>query len=596
MASSPLVPNQIAPESRQDAEALLGRIAQAGHAIGPAIWPQLPKPVPVDGRYTLVERRYRALVEHIPVVTFLASLEHEAQELYVSPQIEELLGYTQKEWLEDPFLWYNRLHPDDRQRWAEEFARTCATGTRFRSEYRFIARNDRTVWVHGECQVIRDDQGVPLFLQGIAYDITESKEAQELLRRTGQELEQRVQARTAELRQEVQRSQELADQLAEEGRRKDEFLAVLAHELRNPLAPVPPALHLLRQEQTDPDNRRWAIDMIDRQVSQMSRLIDDLLDVSRISRGKIALHVSVVDLRDVMERAVDVVRPALEVRRHRLVVHPAAEPAWVRGDAVRLEQIASNLLTNAVKYTEPGGLIEVQVGRQETDAILRVRDNGIGIPPEMLERIFEMFAQVNTSAARPAQWGLGIGLALVRGLVQLHGGTVTALSEGPGQGSEFIIRLPLVVQASGGPAAGPSGQKAKPLPCWRILLVEDNADAARALSLLLRAWGQDVSTVHDGASALAALAANPPELIFMDIGLPGMDGYDLARRIRTEPGGDRLILVALTGYGRPEDRQRALDAGFDFHLTKPIGAEVLRHLLRPDGELFARKSLGNPRS
>jgi PAS domain S-box-containing protein len=586
--ASPLTPHADAPQTLAEAEALLDQIGAAAHEQGSLFWAGLLRPSHGQDRQVFAERRFRALVEQIPVVTFLGALDQDIQELYISPQIEKLLGFTQKEWLENPFLWYNQLHADDRQRWADEFAQTCATGTMFCSEYRFIARDGRVVWVHGECQVIRDEHGTPLFLQGIAYDITESKKAHELLQGVSQELELRVQKRTAELSQEVQRRQLLADQLAEEGKRKDQFLAVLAHELRNPLAPVLPALDLLRQEDVDPEERRWAIDMIGRQVGQMARLIDDLLDVSRISRGKVTLEHSVLDLTVVANRAIGMVRPLLQERQHKLIVQEAPEPILVSGDPLRLEQIISNLLTNAAKYTEPGGSIRLELVRDEGNAVLRVGDNGIGIPPEMLDKIFEMFTQVDTSIGRPTQRGLGIGLALVRGLVQLHGGDVTASSAGLGKGSEFTVRLPLTKSEFSKNTAN-AGQHDEPLPRRKVLIVEDNADAARALSLMLRAWDQDVTAVLDGAAALMEIQANPPEIVFMDIGLPVMDGYELASRIRDDPAGREMILIAISGYGRPEDRERALEAGLDFHLTKPVQTDSLRQLLADHGNLVNRR-------
>jgi two-component system CheB/CheR fusion protein len=323
------------------------------------------------------------------------------------------------------------------------------------------------VWVRGECRVVRDGDGRPLFLQGIAYDITESKEAEEALRRTHDDLAALVAARTADLaranealRAEIRQRERLeealrqrAEQLAEEGRRKDHFLAILAHELRNPLAPLRNALEILRQPAAREPARAWAKDAMDRQLRQMGRLIDDLLDVSRINQGKIELRRERVDLSAVVSRAAESARPFLCERRHELAVSLPTAPVWLDADPLRLEQVAVNLLNNAAKYTEPGGHVRVSAEREGGEAVLRVRDTGVGIPPEMLERIFEMFAQVDRSLGCSHQWGLGIGLTLVRRLVELHGGSVRAYSAGTGRGSEFVVRLPLLKGERGVPSA-----------------------------------------------------------------------------------------------------------------------------------------------
>jgi PAS domain S-box-containing protein len=581
----------------KEAETLLHQMASAARL--PDISRKTSRPIPNSGdpahdQLWRAEQRYRALVEQIPVVTFLAALDFNIHELYVSPQIENLLGFSQDEWLSNPFLWYNQLYPDDRERWQKEFARTCVTGTHFRSEYRFIARDGRIVWVHGECQVIRDEQGAPLFLQGVAYDITESKTAEATLQRLRLDLEGEIRQRTGELantnetlRAEIERRKGLeetlkqrAEQLADESKRKDQFLAMLAHELRNPLAPVLMAVDLLGRNNIEEEERTWALDMVGRQVKHMTRLIDDLLDISRISQGKIVLRRGLVDLNTTVQRAVDSVRPLITERRQHLTVELPEKPIMLDADSVRLEQIVTNLLTNAGKYTEPGGSIFLSAGVENEQPSLKVRDTGIGIPPQMLERIFDLFTQVDTSIARSTQWGLGIGLALVRGLVELHGGTVKAFSPGVGHGSEFVVHLPTCVTRPVVPVENLKGQDLAPgLPRRKILIVEDNAEFSRSMSLLLRSWGQDVRSAADGASALAAIPSHSPDVVLMDIGLPGMDGYEIARRVRQQPEGRNVFLVALTGYGRQEDRARATEAGFDYHLTKPIPAETLRQLL-----------------
>jgi two-component system CheB/CheR fusion protein len=576
-----------------EAEAILEQMANAFAAAAPSP-PGAAAKGHVGTRLRKAELRYRTLVEQLPAVTFMASLDEGLHELYVSPQIEGLLGFTQQEWLENPILWYTQLHPDDRERWQAEFARTCATGVDFCSEYRFLARDGRVVWVHGECQVVRDPEGRPLFLQGIAYDVTERKQAEEALRRTHQELEALVERRTTELaganaalRAEVAERKRLegavrqrAEQLAQENRRKDHFLAVLAHELRNPLAPIYTSLQLLRQPEAGREVGAWAQAVIERQVRQMNRLIDDLLDISRINQGKIKLHKEALDLGAAVVRAVETTRPLLEERGHELSVTLPPGPLPLEADPVRLEQVVTNLLTNAAKYTEPGGRVWVTAAREGAEGVLRVRDTGVGIPPEMLERIFDMFAQVDRSAARASQWGLSIGLALVRNLVALHGGSVRALSAGPGQGSEFVVRLPLAKGAArgGGPTVAPQAAVRRTQP-RRVLVVDDHAEYAQGTALLLRSWGHEARVAADGPSALAAARAAAPEVVLLDVGLPQADGYEVARQLRQLPGLDKALLVAVTGYGRDEDRRRAREAGFDYHLTKPVEASVLSELL-----------------
>lgn len=544
--------------------------------------------------------RYRSLVEHIPVVTFMADLGGAMHELYVSPQIEALLGFTQEEWLANPFLWYNQLHPDDRERWQSAFGQTCMTGVNFRSDYRFIARDGRVVWVHGECQVIRDEKGQPLFLQGIAYDITDAKRAEEALQRISHDLEVKVQERTAALervnqalRAEIEQRERLesaleerARQLLEEGKRKDHFLAILGHELRNPLSPIGLALELLSAADSTGQDRQWALQVAGRQVKLMNRLIDDLLDVSRIGLGKIELRRERINLHAVIERAIQTTRPFMCERKHALHAEIGGEGIWLDADAVRIEQVVVNLLTNAAKYTEPGGQIWIRVRTEGGIAELSVRDTGMGIPAEMLDRIFELFTQVDPSIARKSQWGLGIGLALVRGLVELHGGTIEAKSEGTGKGSEFVVRLPWVKEAENqaAPVRTNAAKAAAPTLQFDVLIVEDQLDSADALSRILKRWGHSVRMTHDGLSAIEMCRQRRPDVVLLDIGLPGMDGYDVARVMRGLPGFDGTRLFALTGYGREEDLERAREAGFDRHLIKPIDPTTLQRVLGEGAE------------
>jgi PAS domain S-box-containing protein len=375
----------------------------------------------------------------------------------------------------------------------------------------------------------------------------------------------------------------IENEIREADRNKDEFLAMLAHELRNPLAPLHNALQILRMRGVDAATAERARAMMERQVQHMVRLVDDLLDVSRIMRGKIELHKEPVDVATIIARAVETAQPAIDALGHALEISLPKEPVLVEGDLMRLAQVVSNLLNNAAKYTEQRGRIWLSAERQGEELVLRVRDSGVGISPEFLPRIFDLFVQAEHGVAR-AQGGLGIGLTLVRRVVEMHGGRVTATSAGKGKGSEFIVRLP-ALSKGGAPRAGAGqegGGETSPgpsFPCHRILVVDDSTDAADSLATLLRLQGQNVQVAYDGPAALAAAEGFRPELVFLDIGMPGMDGYEVARRLRRQPENEKTLLVALTGWGQKEDRQRSKEAGFDHHLTKPAGAQTLRELL-----------------
>jgi PAS domain S-box-containing protein len=369
-----------------------------------------------------------------------------------------------------------------------------------------------------------------------------------------------------------------AEALREADRRKDEFLAMLAHELRNPLAPIRNAVEVLRLTKETAADVVFARDVIDRQAQQLSRLVDDLLDVARITRGKINLRQERVDVAAALTRALETCQPLIQSRRHTLEVALPDRPLWVEADPVRLAQVFANLLTNAAKYTDEGGRIGVRAGEEAGRAVVRVRDTGMGIPAEMLPRIFDPFTQAERSLAR-SYGGLGVGLTLVRQLLELHGGTVQAFSDGPGRGSEFVVRLPLLCGGEAGPRPGANGVERAGSSAARVLVAEDNRDAAQSLDRLLRLWGHDVRTAADGAAALEVARAYRPDVVLLDLGLPGLDGYEVARRLRREPGLGGVLLVALTGYGQEDDRRRTREAGFDHHLVKPADLERLRHVL-----------------
>jgi signal transduction histidine kinase/DNA-binding response OmpR family regulator len=372
--------------------------------------------------------------------------------------------------------------------------------------------------------------------------------------------------------------------IQENDRRKNEFLAMLAHELRNPLAPIRNAVEVLRRLDLKDENLQWASDVIWRQVEQMVRLVDDLLDISRINGGKIQLRRQPVDLAQAVTRAVETSRPLIDARRHKLSVVLPTRPVHVDADLVRLAQAISNLLNNAAKYTGEGGKIDLKVVRVGGEAVLRVRDNGVGIAAEMLPRVFDLFTQADRSLDR-SQGGLGIGLTLVRRLIQMHGGSVSALSEGANRGSEFVVRLPVLAGARTQSLAG-CADPAERLDHQprRILIVDDHPDVTGSLARLLRLSGHEVRTAPSGPAALEELPVYRPEIVLLDIGLPEMDGHEVAQLIRKQPGMESIVLIALTGYGQDEDRRRSREAGFDHHFVKPVDIDALLSVVvRPLG-------------
>jgi PAS domain S-box-containing protein len=547
-----------------------------------------------------LEARYRILVEQIPAVVFMASLDKGVGEAYVSPQIEAILGFTQEEWLNDPVRWYQQVHPADKARWSAEAAQMFLSGQPLRSVYRVIARDGHVVWFHCQARMIRRDDGRPWFIHGVGFDITELKQAEEALRKAHGDLELRVQARTGELARsnaELQleivertraeqeraellaREQEARKQAEEANRLKDEFLATVSHELRTPLTAIVGWSHMIRSGLLDQADSERAIESIERNAHAQTKLIEDLLDISRIITGKLRLNVREVDLTLVIEAAIDAVRPAAAAKLLELQTFFDPEASLVSADPDRMRQVVWNLLTNAIKFTPQRGRVAVQLERVDSHAQLTFCDSGEGISPEFLPFVFDRFRQADGSDTR-AHGGLGLGLAIVRNLIELHGGTITADSRGLGRGATFTVKLPLARAHSkersnseqSQPSAAPSASfgRLPRLNGLRLLLVEDDLDAQEIFAMALKQCGAEVTAVASAAKALDALRESKIDILVSDIQMPEMNGYELMGRVRTLEGLRNIPAIALTAYTRAEDRTRSLLAGFQAHLSKPI--------------------------
>ena len=444
--------------------------------------------------------------------------------------------------------------PEDQPRVMNEFLPRVLEQGHGELEVRFRHfKTGEARWMAYKVQTILDPDGKPAAVATVSQDVTERKGLEDNLRR-------------------------LAIDLSEADRRKNEFLAMLAHELRNPLAPISNAAHALRLGSGDREAVRSASEMLERQVGQMSRLVDDLLDMSRITRGKIELRRERIEIAPVVHQAVEAARASYRSLNHQLVVTVPPEPIYLHADPARLAQAIGNLLSNAAKFTDRGGQITLSVAQEDGQVVVRVEDNGIGIAPEHVDRIFDMFAQLDTSLERSRD-GLGIGLTLVKTLVEMHGGAVEVQSGGTGRGSQFILRLPIMSEAG---EASPPPQAVAPAPppvARRVLIVDDNADGAESLAMLLQIHGHETHHAYDGLEAVNAAERLRPDAALLDIGLPGVNGYEACRRIREQPWGKDMLLIALTGWGNDEDRQRSHEAGFDAHLVKPVNYDVLLKLL-----------------
>ncbi len=458
---------------------------------------------------------------------------------------ERLFGYSAQETIGQSIT---MLIPADRRDEEAEILNRLKRGERVDHFDTIRIRKDRSpVPISLTISPVRDSGGRIVGASKIARDITSRKETEAALK--------------------------------EADRRKDVFLATLAHELRNPLAPIRNALQILMAKGPPDPELQWARGVIDRQVQQMARLLEDLLDVSRISQNKLELRKERVELAAVVEAALETSRPLIEAGGHEFTVTLPPEPIHLEADPVRLAQVFANLLNNAAKYTEEGGRIWLAAERQGSEVAVSVKDTGIGITPKMLPRVFEVFTQSKRALVR-SQGGLGIGLSLVKGLVELHGGSIEARSDGPGQGSEFVVRLPVagekLVQE---PARAGEDEQPKPVTKCRILIADDNRDSADSLAMLLKIKGYEVGTAYDGEQAVEAAEALRPDVALLDIGMPNLNGYDACRRIREQPWGQGMFLIALTGWGQEEDRRRTEEAGFDQHMVKPVDPAALMKLL-----------------
>jgi PAS domain S-box-containing protein len=515
------------------------------------------------------EQRFYDLVQGLDAIVWES--ETNGRYTFVSERAADILGYPAEEWSASQDFRSKLIVEEDRQQALEAYRRAVFEHQSVVVEFRVYRSDGQLAWMRDHVHVVHNQQNRSAQLRGVMFDVSAHKQTELRLQRQ-------------------------AEQLAAADRHRNEFLAMLGHELRNPLAPIQNAVEWLRIQQPGA-SAGPGIETIGRQVAHITRLVDDLLDVARITGGKIALQRKRCGLNDVIGSALETAGPLVAAKRHKLSATLASDPLSVDGDPVRLAQVIANLIHNAAKYTPEGGEIEVCLERQGEFGLVRVRDNGLGIAPEMLHRVFDLFTQANEDGQLSAG-GLGVGLTLVRRLVEMHGGVVEAHSAGRGCGSEFTVRLPLANDILLGEFRDTAaGMEERPMDGRRILVVDDNKDAASSLGMLLNAMGHEVETVHDGFEALDRAGASSFHVVFLDIGLPGMDGYEVARRLRAVPGVASLRIVALTGFGK-QDRGGEDCALFDDFLLKPASVSALEQALRggegqsPGGQLSAASGVG----
>ncbi len=496
------------------------------------------------------DERFHDLADNIPQLAWIADAESDGQINWFNKNWFKYTGTTLEEVRGSG--WKAVHHPDHVDRVTRKFEHHVRMGLDWEDTFPLRGRDGRYRWFLSRMKVTRDESGAVSRLFGTNTDVTEQLHMAEELRQN-------------------------AALNSESDRRKDEFLAMLSHELRNPLAAISNAMHLLRLQEDEDPLQQHARAIIERQVAQLVRIVEDLMEVSRITTGRLQLRQDRVDVGGIVERAVETTRPLMDQRRHKLAVSLPRRPIWLCADAARLEQVLVNLLTNAAKYTNMGGYVWLTVEESGDECQLRVRDTGMGIAPELLPRVFDLFTQAERSLDR-SQGGLGIGLALVKRLVEMHRGWVEVHSVLE-QGSEFVVHLPVVRTPEAQPPSNPKEAAGPVGASLRIVVVDDNVDSAKTMAMLLKRFGHDVRTADDGPTALVAADRFRPDVVLLDIGLPGMDGYEVARTIRERPEFRGVVLIAITGYGRESDRNRSREAGFDHHLVKPVEFDNLLQIL-----------------